>query len=386
MARSKEEIISDMVDAGMSDDEIRSAFKPTGPTTKIGKAWEALKIPEQMSREGLTQLAGMVPNPEPTGKEGMVSKAARLLSPIPLDFIPEGTMGDIARGTPKIMADTMAEAAPGFVSRGSIATAGAMKALGAAAPILKPIARSLGSQAEELSGIAPRNAGALERAYDDPTRIFSKGKKAAGQFYEAAKDEMEAGRNTYRATSMNGDDLYNMKKTKDIFEGMYKPEQILDRANQFIQGGGKMEPVEALKVRKAIDILLRSRGHVPDELHKMRELYDDLAKASGNIEAGDLTYQRGRDAEALRNIFPQNKYGGTSAFKVGIMTGLENMGTAGKLAKLIFSPALQGAAATGAGVVARGAVGPMIDSAPVAMAAFNALQEALKRRRQTAAH
>lgn len=322
----------------------------------LQRGWDALAVPEQKSREGLQMLAGMVPKPEPTGN-------------LPLDII---------KGTPRIAADTMAEAAPGFVSRLSLLTAGGAKVAGEMAPLAKTVLRSIGTQGEELSGIAPKAAGALEGAYKDPTLIFSKGKKAAGQFYEAAKDEANAAKDTYKATSMNGGGVVNMEKAPSVLANLYKPEQILDTANEFVKGGGKLDPAEALKVRKALDILLKSKQAVPDELYRMREEYDALAKASDNISSGDAAYQRGMKADALRNAFPQNKYGGASAFKLGIMTALENMGLPGKAALLAISPAAQGMAATGAGVMARQVLAPVVNHSSIAMA----LAAALSRRKE----
>ena len=278
------------------------------------KGWDALAVPEQKSRDGLNMLAGMVPKPEPTGNLGM----------------------DLLKGTPRIAAETMAEAAPSFVSRGALLAGGAAKLAGGMAPLAKPILRAIGKQGEELSGIAPKAEGALEAAYKDPTLIFAKGKKAAGAAYEAGKAELEAGAN--------------------IFKGMYKPEQILDKAKDYLAKGGTFEPAEALIVRKAVDSLMKSGRYVKDELMAIRNVVDPMAKASSNISAGDVAYQRGVKAEALRNIFPQNKYGGASGFKTALATAMAQMGPVGKtLMAPLFSPITQGVVATGAGVLARGA-------------------------------
>lgn len=296
----------------------------------VRKGWDALAVPEQMSRQGLQQMAGFVPQPTPTGN----------------------MFRDVALGTPRVLADTAADAAPGFVSRGAILTAGAAKMAGGFAPAAKVVLRGLGRQGEELSGIAPKAEGALEAAFKDPTLIFAKGKKAAGGLYEAAKGE----------------------SAKDVFSGLYKPEEILDKAKDVIKSGEQLNPVEALKARKATDILLRSKSHVPDELYKMRDQFDSMAKASKNISAADKVYQRGRQADALRNVFPQNKYGGASAFKLGIMTALENMGIPGKAALAALSPAAQGLTATAAGIGARQVISPLMSSVPGAMAVSPVIQ------------
>lgn len=349
----------------LSPDELNSAVSSAAqqmsPPQSMGqKAWNALAWPEKKSREGLQMLAGMVPKPEPTGN-------------LPMDLL---------KGAPRIAADTMAEAAPGFVSRNAILGSAAGEALGAGAPAIKGVLRSIGRQGEEMSGIAPKAEGALEAAYKDPTLIFAKGKKAAGGFYEAAKDDLNAAKDTYRATSQAGDGVVNMEKTKDIFSGKYQPHDILDTANKFIEGGGKMEPAEALKVRKAIDIMLKSKQNVPDELYKMRDIYDGIAKSSDNLAAGDAAYQRGIQADALRNVFPQNKYGGASAFKSAVAAAVAKIPGGQLLAAPMFSPMTQGALATGAGVATR-ALSPFVASGQN-MAMIQAITEALNRRRQNA--
>lgn len=322
----------------------------------MSRAWDALAVPEQKSREGLKMLADYVPSPASTGN-------------MPLDIL---------RGTPKVVADTVAEAAPGFISRGALATAGAARMAGEVAPLAKMILRGAGRQAEELSGIAPKAAGSLEAAYKDPTLIFSKGKQAAGQFYEAAKDDLNAAKDTFRAvgTSPEGDVV--MGKTANILSREYRPEVILAKAENFVRNGGKLDPSEALEVRKAVDALIRKKGNIPTELLKMRDEYDAIAKTSNNLSTADTLHQRGIQAQALRNIFPQNKYGGGSAFKVLLMDLLHKTGNVGKAASLLLSPAALGTAATGAGVIARQALGPLSSSPTLAMA----LSAALARRKE----
>ena len=348
MARSREEIISEMVDSGLfSDDEIRQAAqqatsqntsqnglfgtnvpKPTG-------VWDALSAPEKLSREGLTKIAEAVPAYEPQGKPGLASKTLKALLPIS-GVLPQGQVQDVLMNVPKVGAEATAEIAPGFISRASLLTAGASKAAQGLAPLARPVLRAIGKQGEELSGIAPKAEGALEAAYKDPTLIFAKGKKAAGAAYEAGKAELEQGAN--------------------VFKGMYKPEEILDTAKEYIGKGGTLEPAEALMARKAIDSLLKSGRYVKDELLALRNTVDGMAKASSNISAGDVTYQRGMKAEALRNFFPQNKYGGSSGFKTALATAMGQMGPVGKAVMApLFSPITQGTLATGAGMLARGA-------------------------------
>jgi len=307
----------------------------------VKDAWNALAIPEQMSRKGLGMLSAYVPNPESTGNLPM----------------------DILKGTPKIAADTLAQVAPGFISRGAILTSAALKGAQAAAPLFKSAARGLGSQLESASGSMP---GSLEAAYKDPSLIFSPGKEAAKPLYEAAQQELPQGAN--------------------LFNDMWKPEDIVSKAQEYISQGGKLEPSEALQARKAVDSLLKSKRYVKDTLMGLRDTFDEMAKSSENIAQADPLFKRGLMASSLRNILPQNKYGGTSAFKMAIgpaLTGIGSIGgpggaaTGAALAGGVLSPAIQGAAATGAGLVSK-AISPLVNN-PAVGVALQQLGETIKK-------
>lgn len=293
------------------------------------QAWGALAKPEQMSREGLQKLASFIPEGKITGN----------------------MPADLARGTPRILANTMAQAAPSFISRGSLLGMGAGKALGAAAPAANALRKGLFSQLESASGSVPQS---LEAAYQDPSLMFAKGKEAAGPLYKAAKTEMA------------GD---------SIFKGMYRPDQIVDAAKEYLSKGGKLEPTEALMYRKALDKLLSKGSVIKDELIPLREEADAAAKASDKIAMADPMYKRGLQAQSLRNFLPQNKYGGASAFKMGIAPALSGLGgfvggppgaaVGGAMAAGALSPAVQGAGATGLGVANR-AISPLLQNPKIA--------------------
>lgn len=338
---------------------------PSAQPQSMGqKAWSALAWPEKKSREGLQMLAGMVPKPEPSGKPGIFEAAVRSQFPMLTSFVQPGVIQDLGEGAPRIAADTMAEAAPGFISRGALLTSGAAEALPAIAPMAKSVLRSIGTQGEELSGIAPKAAGALESAFKDPSLMFSKGKAAASPLYEAGKAEMEPGMN--------------------LFKGMSDPHKIMDAAQDYLNKGGVLEPSEALMARKATDLVMKGKV-VKDELVPLRDSLDAMAKGSSDIEAGDAAYQRGIKADALRNVFPQNKYGGASAFKTLLAETVSKIPKAGQLiAAPLFSPATQGAIATGAGLGAR-AIRPFVgvgQNAGSVYAITQALNDALAKRRQ----
>jgi len=281
----------------------------------LSKVYDSLNVPSEMARSGLNQLASYVPSKEPTGN--MVS--------------------DIALNVPKVAAETVAQVAPNFIDRTSILTGGVLGAARAATPLIKTAGSLVGKGAEALSGLEHQTPGILTEAAKDATLIFSKGKSAAGDLYKAAKD----------GSSFN------------LFDGLYKPDEIVDMARTYINKGGALQPTEALMYRKAVDKLLKSGKYVKDELFTMRQEADQIAKQSDLIAQADPMYVRGMRAEALRNLLPQNKLGGSSAFKSAIAAAM-------KAAGIITLPIVQGATATGLGLATRGAsalAGPTVRSA-----------------------
>lgn len=280
----------------------------------LSRGWDALQKPEQLSRQGLQQIAQFIPEGKITGNK----------------------FGDIARGTPRIIADTIAEAAPGFVSRGSIVAGAAAPVIGGLAKAASPIAESVAGGLEDWAGIKP--SGSLMGALRDPSLIFSKGTKSAKPFYKAAEKEIPKG--------------------SSIFSGMYKPEQIVDKARETLDKGGKLEPSEALTYRKAVDILSKSGRYVKDELFSMRQEADQIAKQSENIAQADPLHKRGMMASSLRSLAPKNVGGRFSPFKVGEALALAHMGPLGKVATVMFSPLALGLGATALGAAGRVASNP----------------------------
>lgn len=264
------------------------------------RAWAALAKPEQMSREGLQQLAQFIPEGKITGNMA----------------------GDIARGTPRIMANTLAKAAPGFVSRGSLVGMGALGGLKglAAIPEMRSAASEVGGQLESAAG-SPK--GTLQQGFDSANNFFGAGKKSAQPLYEAARP------------------FTTHPELADVFENKQMIEKSMELAKK-----GDLSPFEALNARKGIDKLMGKAGYSEDTLLKMRRVFDEIAKSDSNIEAGDVQYQHGLKNESLRSILPKNKYGSTSAFKTGIMAAVPGVG-------LALSPAVQGTLATALGAAVR---------------------------------
>lgn len=286
----------------------------------VGKTWDALGVPEKMSREGLTKIAEAVPSAKMTGN------VAR----------------DFALNAPKAIAETLAETAPDFISPESIATAGAFKLGKVAAPLIKSSGRAAGKALEGLSGLEYRTPGVLAEAAKDPSLFFAKGKKSANSLYSAAKAETG---------------------TSNIFKGMYKPDEIVDAAKDYMAKGGVLEPSEALSYRKALDKLMKSGRYIKDELIALRKEADSIAKKSESIKMADPVYARGAKAEALRQPFAVNKSGGTSIAKgiLGVLGGV--------VPNVVMSPAVQGLTATGVGKLAQ--IASMLGETPIRSGAIS---------------
>lgn len=281
----------------------------------MGKAWDALAVPEAKSREGLNAVARAVKKhfPEPANYTGN----------LPVDLALHGP-----KAGAEAVAETMAKVAPPFVSRGSIITAGALKAAQAAAPVGRALARA----AEGWSGLEYKNPGILNQAANDSSLLFAPGKDKAAALYEAATNRANVAPEIKDA--MTHTDL--VTKAKAALEA------------------GTLSPDSALAARQSLDAIKKTmpRGNYIE----LRDAFDGIAK---NISAGaDAMFARGFKADALRGVLPVNKGGGTSIAKTVLG---KIIGPAGLP---LMSPVVQGAAATTAGAAARNplpvaaAVGP----------------------------
>lgn len=204
-------------------DDFAPDTSPAAPTTPpssesmVNRAWEALKIPEQKSREGLTMIASAIPKNigSPTGE-------------------PTGNMfRDIAAGTPRILADTLAEVAPSFVSRAAITTAGAGAAAKglASAPLFQKGAAALGKAGagaiEKTTGIG---ADKVANLFKKPLELFAA--PSSGEVRAAyAKSELPAVEQTLDDIVTQGTSGYaaTVKRAgKAILTGEQNPKTILD--------------------------------------------------------------------------------------------------------------------------------------------------------------
>lgn len=299
--------------------------------------WEGLKIPEQMAEEGLT-------------------KATEVLTPSRED-IESGNVG-VGGMMARTAGETLSEVAPSFISPESLATSGALKGVQVAKPVIGAIGKTIGRGAEGISGLTYKTPNVLAEAFNKPSLILAKGKQVAKPLYETAKAEIPEGMN--------------------LFKGMYKPEQIVDKANEVLAMGGKLEPAEALMARKAIDSLMNSGRYVKDELRAMRNAFDSMAKLSPEIAQADKLVSKGIKGEALRTFMPLNKTGTPSKFQIGAGAGgaLAAMASGNPmvaLALLGMSPAVQGATAAGLGLGAK-AISPLIENPQIGLLAKPAIQ------------
>ncbi len=292
----------------------------------IRKGWDALAVPERMSREGLGMLAEMVP-------EGNMS----------------GNMAaDIARGTPKVLAETLAEAAPSFISRGSIVTGGLLKGAKMAAPAIKTTGKALAKWGEAASGLEHKTPGVLAEAFKDPKLMFGKGKEAAGKMFEGLLDEA---------------------KIRPEFLKPISNEEVVNQAMKFAEEGA-LSPQEAIIARRSLDAIKKTIH--PLGFRRARDAFDSVAKTIS--KDADKAFSRAIKSEALRSPFALNKTGGASAFKLGtgLVTGTLKM----------QSPAFQGGLASLLGLVSKG-VSPVVGLPFGQQTAIGALVDLLKRRRSS---
>lgn len=295
----------------------------------ISRAWDALAVPEQLSRKGLGMIASAVPGREPTGDMAL----------------------DIGLNIPKVAAETMAEAAPSFISRGAIVTAGALKGLGMAAPLIRSAGSALAKGAEGISGLEYKTPGVLTEAAKDSSLLFGKGRSSVSKMYQASIDT---------------------KNVRPFFGQAMSHKELINTAADIAREGG-LTPEEALIARKTLDA---AKKEIPEySYHKMRDMFDAIAK---NVsKEADAAYTRAVKSEALRNLAPQNKLGGASVAKIAVGSLLGPQA-------LLASPVVQGTLATGAGLASRG-IAPFVQNplSGAAMAASTKALQALRNARQS---
>lgn len=319
--------------------ELDAAMANSSPilgSSKLGKAWEMLKVPAQMSQRGLEGMTRAHPYHEPTGNK----------------------ISDVLLGAPKIGMETLSEAAPGFINRASIATGMASKGLGLAGKVLDPVGRGIANVAEDWAGIRPE--GALSAAAGDsrlmlgikpkidwkniinaPIKsVFTGGKAGASELYQDAK------------TGSQLSEKLRSIPTKDAFI------KVADK----LAVKGQLPPENALEGRKIAGKLLKKGNSkfTDDYLRGLIEKFNKVAKSDENISEADFLHKRALQGSALRSPLPKNVGGRASPFKVAEALALAHLGPLGKVVSLAFSPAALGTGATVGGMAGRAASNPAL--------------------------
>lgn len=324
-------LASKQSDSGFDPDAYLASKEPAKPTL-AGKIAGKLTL-------ALTPRGSIAPNPAAKAKE-LVSR--------PFEAGAAATAESIGRaGYPK----TGAALGTGIAMIPDLALT-----LGGGMP--KEVPNQPGSFAKGLMGQMESSSGglkgSLEAAYKDPGTILSKGTEKAGPIYARS---MERG----------------AKAGANIFDGVTKNTDIIDKAIEYTNGGGKLEPTEALILRKAIDQVSKSKIYSKDILYNLRSEADSVVKSNKFLAVADKLYRKGALGRSLRQIMPQNKLGGASAFKMalipatsaigGAVGGKEGAKTGALLGATALSPAVQGLGVTAAGIVAQLAKNPQLMTA-----------------------
>lgn len=297
---------------GLSSDDLNKAVSTAA--SQMGGS----KSQPSMLAKGLANYASFM------GPEGGYGgdPAGKFMSYVKKPFNKGGQMLTEALGKKQVNPYLSAAAGTAVQMAPDIATT-----LGPGAPKEVPnnpgeLTKGLMGQLESASGSMK---GSLESAYKDPSLIFSKGESSAKPLYEAAKADLP-----YEQT---------------IFKGLAKHGDIVDKAIETLDKGGKLEPQEALISRKSLDKVRKTFSS--DAFDFYRKSLDSMAKADENIAKADPKFLRGMKASSLRTILPQNKLGGASPFKTAVGMAMGPFGAP------VLSPAVQGVGATVAGIGAK---------------------------------
>lgn len=274
------------------------------PKRTVGSAlkegYDLLNKPSEMSREGLNQMAGFLPE---VGK----TKSAAL---------------NFAWGAPRAAAETVAEIAPTFIDAPSILTAGASKVAG---KVLPYVGKGL-AQFGHLSGATPE---VLETIAKNPGSLFTKGEEAVGDMYKAAKEATP-----FAKTARN-------------------PKVYINKMEELAKQN-LLTPSEALEARKEVSRLFESKAITGERQRYLRGVFGDVVKSDSKLKAADEAMTRLKSVEKARSILPLSASGKPSTIRssaMAAMGGASFLNPAFLAAVPAFSPAVQGitAALLGAG-------------------------------------
>lgn len=292
-------------------------------SASIPKRNSILDKPEQLSREGLTLIAKAIPSPIPTGNR----------------------VRDVALGTPKVVAETMAETAPSFVSKEAMLLGGAGKFAPHAFRVVKPMANFAGRNVAKLgrafTGVPEENITAL---FQKPGLLFSKTKAGAQKIYKKAVNKLGG------------------NKPSTLDEALEAPRKTVRSAFKKLDDGS-ITPLEALEGRQAIDELIRSgrSGRRLTKLIEQRRKLDLIVKSDKGLANADRVTSATETISPFRNMFPRTANNKAGIFRTAGMLGSGYMGTRENtnpwLAALLtagFSPLAASGAVASAGAAYKG--------------------------------
>lgn len=302
--------------------------------------WKGLEVPEKMAKRGLGTISSNIPQ---------IQNSIAQKTGLPIGTQPTGNLpADIARNIPRIAGETLAEAAPPFVSRASILTSGIAPMIGAVGRGLAPVGRGIASGLEDWSGIGSK--GALGKAAKDASLIFARIPDSARKAYQAGNEAI----------------------SQSPLSKIPSPLKMVQVAMKMAQRG-KLSPEEALEARKGVDQLWKSNSITQAFKNSSRKVLDAVVKGDEDLAGADRAFSRGKTAASLRSLVPKNIGGRGSPFKVGEALALSHMGPVGKIASLAFSPLALGTGATVLGGAGRLASNPR--SAVAALQAIRKMRE-----------
>lgn len=312
--------------------------KMLGPD-RAKTVYDTMSIPMQMSKQGLEGMAQeLTPSPETTGRPAI----------------------DVVRNYPAISARTLSKVAPSFISPESMATAAIAPAIGLAGKgvraVARPAGRWAGAQMEDLAGMVP---GSLKEAFNNAGAMLAKGKKAAQPFYESGKVVSQEGKSVNPSAVFDENGILSavpdkkIKKLSDTIKNSLDHKEVVQAADE-LADMKNLHPADALKARKSIDQMIKKKSAPLDTLFAKRSKMDAIVKSSPDLATGDALHQKGMMAESLRSLFPKTQGGKASSWKtmMAILSGKAP----------IFSPVALGSASTGAGLVGRKLLSPLIDA------------------------
>lgn len=285
----------------------------------VGQAWDALKVPEQKSREGLKIIADAVPMKEPGSKiyenDENSPRYGQWITPPPIS--------DAIVNSPKIAAETLAEVAPGFVSRGAIVGGALAGGTSKIMEALSPAARVVAGEAEKQSGLIYKGKNLLTEAFKSPTLMAGPGREAANAIYSDIQSGGQQIGQTLKSTA--------------------QPLKFVQKAIGLARNGG-LGTDEALAARQELDSIKDSVTGV--FYRSARSILDPIAKQ--DYSGADKAYQTAVKSEALRSFSSFNKNGTPSVVRNAI--SILNPKTA-----LLYTPAIQAGIASALGALYKGA-------------------------------